>query len=151
MNGRLRLDGNGETLAQQLEVTDSMLSNCVIGVRLDFHPSNAHLASLVCGTLLLRCPRAVESVAISSPRNTSLRISNFVFSQRRAAEVRRAAEGLQDGIVVDAHRLKRGLCGSALSAALRQKNYFNFTSFERTPRRVARPSRRPRGNDENRV
>ena len=119
-----------------------MLSNCVIGVRLDFHPSNAHLASLVRGTLLLRCPRAVESVAISSPRNTTLRISNFVFSQRRAAEVRRAAEGLQDGIVVDAHRLKRGLCGSALSAALRQKNYFNFTSFERAPlaRRTPKPA-----------
>ena len=35
--------------------------------------------------------------------------------------MRTAAEGLQDGIVVHAHRLERGLCGSAPSAALRQK------------------------------
>ena len=64
MNGRLKREGSG-VVGVRLD-----LGNWGNWVRLDFHRSNAPRASLVRGTVMLRCPRAFERGA-SAPLEDS--------------------------------------------------------------------------------
>jgi hypothetical protein len=59
MNGQLQPDGNGKSNWGQTRFS-------VIGVRLDFHSSNARRASVVRGALVRRCPRAFQCMAPST-------------------------------------------------------------------------------------